>query len=170
MSRTLRRTVIACRVPAAGVAAVLLLVACGGGDGYSAATPSAASSSAPDSAEATDAAGTTVPSGTVDFCTQAAGLDQRVESALTDRKDDDPSVPDAFHQIAEELRGIDAPAVITSDWDAMAAGLDRMADAFANFDITDSTSLAALDEAERGLTSASKNVENYLRDECGINP
>src|SRR4051812_31947082 len=115
MSRTLRRTVIACRVPAAGVAAVLLLVACGGGDGYSAAAPSAASSSAPDSAEATDAAGTTVPPGRVDFCPQAAGLDQGVGWALTDRKDDDPSVPDASHQIGEELRGIAAPAVITSD-------------------------------------------------------
>src|SRR4051794_12647460 len=43
---------------------VLLLVACGGG-GYSAAESSATTSWAPHSAVATDAAGTTVPSGTV---------------------------------------------------------------------------------------------------------
>ncbi len=55
-------------------------------------------------------------------------------AALSDPEGDDPSVPDAFRQIATELRGIDAPDAIRSNWEAMAAGLDRMADAFADVD------------------------------------
>jgi hypothetical protein len=168
MSRTMRRTVIACRAPVAAVAAVVLLAGCGGGGDSGA--DSAADSAATTSAAETHAAETTAASGEADFCTQAAGIDQQVDSALSDVEGDDPSVPAAFRQISEELRAIDAPDSIASDWEAMAVGLDRMADAFADFDITDPESLTALDEAEGELSTASTNVENYLRDECGIEP
>jgi hypothetical protein len=83
-------------------------------------------------------------------------------------EDDDPSVSEAFHQIATELRGITAPEAITADWESMAAGLDRMADAFADLDITDLDSLDSLDQAEGDLTEASTNVDDYLSEECGI--
>ena len=107
--------------------------------------------------------------GAADFCTQAAGMDERVDSALSDLEGNDPSVTDAFRQIATELRGIDAPDAIRSDWEAMAAGLDRMADAFADIDdITDMDALESLDRAEGDLTTASTNVETYLSDECGL--
>ena len=57
------------------------------------------------------------------------------------------------------MRGIEAPDAISSDWGAMAAGLDRMADAFAGIDdITDLDSLEALDRAEGDLTSASRRT------------
>jgi hypothetical protein len=134
-----------------------VLAACGGGGSSS--TGSAATSSA---------AETTAASGQDDFCTQAAGFDERVDSALSDLGENDPSVPDAFRQIATELRGIEAPAEIADDWTALAGGLDRIADALADFDITDPDSLAALDDIEGDLSTASSNVENYLRDECGI--
>ncbi|HET6393780.1 MAG TPA: hypothetical protein VFG13_13240 [Blastococcus sp.] len=141
------------------VGAVLLsLAACGSGDDVAG---SAASTPATESPAAT---------GGSDFCTQAAGIDQRVDSAMSDLEGDDPSVADAFTQIAEELRAMDPPEQIASDWDAMAAGLDRMAEAFADFDITDPESLTALEEAEGDLSTASGNVETYLRDECGIEP
>jgi hypothetical protein len=140
-------------------AAVLLsLAACGGGD------DDVSSSGAADATESAPA------SGGSDFCTEAAGIDQRVESAMSDLEGDDPSVRDAFTQIAQELRAMDPPEQIAPDWDAMAAGLDRMAQAFADFDITDPDSLAALEEAEGDLSTASANVEDYLRDECGIDP
>jgi hypothetical protein len=142
---------------AAGAAAVLLLGACGGDDSGSDTSSSA-------SAEQTGA------SGGGEFCDQAAGIEQRVESAMSDLDEESPSVADAFTQVAEELRAIEAPDAIASDWDAMAAGLDRMAEAFADLDITDPESLAAVEEAEGDLTRASTNVENYLRDECGIEP
>ncbi len=65
---------------------------------------------------------------------------------------------------------MDPPDEIAADWDAMAGGLDRLAAAFADFDLTDPDSLEALEEAEGELTTASENVETYLRDECGIDP
>jgi hypothetical protein len=151
------RTGNACRAVLGG-AVLVLLAACGGGDDDGG---TAAGTDAAESATASDGS---------DFCTQAAGIDQRVESAMSDLEGDDPSVQDAFRQIAEELRAIDAPEAIASDWDAMAGGLDRMAEAFADFDITDADSLAALEEAEGNLTSAGTRVETYLRDECGIEP
>jgi hypothetical protein len=160
MSRTARPTVSLCRAGVAGAAAVVLLTACGGDGG----------GSASDSPEAiSTVAERTAAPGAADFCTQAAGIDQRVDSALSDLEGNDPSVTDAFRQIATELRGIDAPAAITSDWEAMAAGLDRMADAFAGIDsITDLDALESLDRAEGDLTTASTNVETYLSDECGL--
>jgi hypothetical protein len=140
----------------AGTAAVVLLVGCGGGDSS---TGSSATSSA---AESTTAAGAD------DFCTQAAGIDTRVDSALADLGPGDPSLPDAFRQIAAELRGIDPPDEIAADWDALAGGLDRIGDAVADIDITDPDSLAALDDIEGDLSTASSNVQKYLREECGI--
>jgi hypothetical protein len=153
MSRTARPTVMPCRAGLAGAAAVVLLTACGGDGGGSA-------SGSPEAGAA--------PAAT-DFCSQAAGMDERVDSALSDLEGNDPSVTDAFRQIATELRGIDAPEAITADWEAMAAGLDRMADAFADIDsITDMDAIESLDRAEGDLTEASTNVDAYLSDECGL--
>jgi hypothetical protein len=163
MSRRVRRTVIACRAQLAGAAAVVLLAACGGGG-------SEADSSATGSAAQPDAGETTGGSGEADFCTQAAGIDERVDEALADLEGNDPSVAEAFRQIAEELRAIEAPDEIAADWSALAGGLDRLSESFADFDVTDPESLAAMEKAEGDLSRASSNVENYLRDECGIEP
>ena len=163
MSRTPRPIPTMIRACAAGAAAVVLLTA-GGGDGDSTAADSPRTSSAVD-ADGSDAA--VVPASS-DFCHEAAGIDTRVDAALADLDDGDASLSAAFHQIAVELRGIAAPAAINSDWDAMAAGLDRMGDALDDFDITDLDSLDALDAAEGDLTSSSDHVDTYLRDECGI--
>ena len=157
MSRAVRRTLISCRTSLAGAAAVVLLAACGGGG-----------DSGGDSTATESAAETTPGSGEADFCTQAAGIDERVDEALADLEGNDPSVSDAFRQIAEELRSIEAPAAIAPDWEALAGGLDRMSESFADFDVTDPESLAAMERAEGDLTQASTNVGNYLRDECGI--
>jgi hypothetical protein len=160
MSRTVRQDVDVIRVAVGGAVAVVLLAACGVG------------SSGADAPEATAAAeqserGTVGTDGTADFCSQAAGIDERVDSALSDAGGD-PSLTDAFRTIADDLRGIEAPAAIAYDWNAMATGLDRMADAFGQVDVTDLDSLEALDKAEGDLTTASDNVDQYLSDECGI--
>jgi hypothetical protein len=102
-----------------------------------------------------------------EFCTQAKGIDQRVDSALNDLGDDVTSVPDGFRQIAVELRAIDAPAEISADWAEVAAGLDRIAAALADVDITDPSSLTALETVEGDLTNASARVDRYLSDQCG---
>jgi hypothetical protein len=158
-----RRTLSLSRAGVAGAAAVILLAACGG-DGGESATDSPATASPAESS----AAETTATSGAEDFCTQAAGIDERVDSALSDLEGDQPSVPDAFRQAAEEVRAIDAPGEIATDWEALAGGLDRIGDALSNIDITDPESLATLEDVEGDLSTASTNVENYLRDECGI--
>ena len=159
----MHRTLSLSRAGVAGAAAVILLAACGG-DGGESATDSPATASAAESS----AAETTATSGAEDFCTQAAGIDERVDSALSDLGGDQPSVPDAFRQAAEEVRAIDAPGEIATDWEALAGGLDRIGDALSNIDITDPESLATLEDVEGDLSTASTNVENYLRDECGI--
>jgi hypothetical protein len=152
MSRTLRPTP-AYRAGLAGLAVVAVLTACGGNGEDSSAGGDPAPSTAARSADGGD------------FCSQAAGIDQRVDTALSGLDDGDASLVDGFRQIAVELRGITPPSAIASDWAAMAAGLDRMADAFADFDLGD---LGALDRAEGDLTAASNRVEDYLSDECGI--
>ncbi|MFW3171635.1 hypothetical protein [Geodermatophilus sp. CPCC 206100] len=158
MSPTVRRSLDLFRVGVGGAAAVVLLAACGGeggGTDTAAATPPAGQSAG------------TAAAGTADFCASAGGIDQRVDAALSDAEGD-PSVAEAFRAIADDLRGVEAPAAIASDWTALAAGLDRMADAFAEVDISDVNSLEALDRAEGDLTTASDNVDRYLRDECGL--
>jgi hypothetical protein len=99
---------------------------------------------------------------------QGGGDRRAVDEALSNLDGGDVSVSDAFTQIAEELRGIEAPPAIAADWDAMAGGLDRIGEAVSNLDITDPDSLAALDGVDVDLSKASANVETYLKDECGI--
>ncbi|MET0765258.1 MAG: hypothetical protein ABWY29_10355 [Blastococcus sp.] len=90
--------------------------------------------------------------------------------ALAELEGNDPSVAEAFRQIADELRAIKAPDEIATDWNALTSGLDRLSESFADFDVTDPESLAAMEQAEGDLSEASANVEIYLRDECGIEP
>src|SRR3712207_1919201 len=115
------------RAPLAALAAVVLLSACGGAD-------SGSDPAATDSGARTGGAEMTAPSGDSEFCVQAAELDDRVEAALADAEGDDPPVPEAFRQVSSELRAIEAPEAIRSDWAAMAGGLDLMADAVADVD------------------------------------
>ena len=141
-----------------GAAAVTLLAGCGGG-GYG--SDSSATTGAADTA-------TTGASSDSEFCTRAAEIDQRVEDGLDKLDDDDPSVADAFRQLADQLRGLDAPDAISSEVAALADGLDRMAEAFDGIDITDPETLTALDDAQGNLDTASEKVDAFLKDECGI--
>jgi hypothetical protein len=140
-------------------ATVTVLAGCGSGGGYGS-----------DSSATTGAAeaGTTGAAGDSEFCTRAAGIDQRVEDGLDGLDDRDPSVADAFRQLADELRGLDAPEAISADLAAMGDGLDRMADAVEDIDITDPATLTALDDAEGNLSEAADEVDGFFRDECGI--
>ena len=142
-----------------GAAGMVLLTGCGGDDADPASSPAETSASAESTAGGSGAAD--------DFCARAEDLDQRVETAL-DESDGNGSLPDVFRRLSEEMQGITAPDAIAADWDTMRTGLDRMADAVAGLDISDADSVAALEEAGRGLESASDNVETYLRGECGI--
>ena len=154
MSGTVRSNRIACRAGAAAAGVILLLAGCGGGDSGS-------------GAAATTDTTTTAPSDVSDFCDQAADLDGRVDAAVEDLGDD-ASIPDAFRELTAQLRAIEAPAPIAADWETMAGGLERMADAIADGDITDPSTIDALAAAEGDLSGASARVDTYLRDECGM--
>jgi hypothetical protein len=154
----MRRVMGLCRAGIAGGAAIVLLTACGGG---SSSESSATTTAAGGSAEETTA------SGDSDFCARAADIDQRVDAALSDLGDD-PSIADAFRELGEELRAIEPPEEIAADWQTQADGLDQIADALADLDITDPEALARLEEITNDLSTASDNVETYLRDECGL--
>jgi hypothetical protein len=154
MSGTAHGDGTAGRVGACAAGMVLLLAGCGGTDYTSGST-------------ATHASKSTAPVGAAEFCSQAADIDDRVDAAVADLGDD-PSIPAAFRRLTAELRAIDAPAPIAADWETMAGGLERMADAFADVDLTDPSSLAALDAAAGDVSAASDRVDTYLHDECGI--
>ena len=143
-------------------AAVVLLSACGGSDEDS----SASGSSAPSSS----AAETSAAEAGSEFCTDAGAIQQRVASSFTET--DPTSLGQVLQQGATEVRAIEPPAEIASDWAALADGLEQIAAAFTEVDVDDPAAQQALGakiaELQGPLDSASTNVENYLRDECGL--
>ncbi len=154
VTRTAHRCLAVCRTGVAGAAAVILLTACGGDGG-----------SSTDDADSTAAE---TGAASEEFCNRAGDIDERVDEVLAELGDGS-SVPEAIHATADELRAIEAPPAISDDWTALVDGLDQIADALADLDITDGESVAALEDIGNRLDSASTNVENYLDEECGIN-
>lgn len=143
--------------------AVVLLSACGGSDeGSSASGPSETSSSAAESSAG---------SADSEFCTDAAAIQERVGSTLTDQSDP-AALPQALQEAAAEIRAVDAPPEIAADWNSLADGVEQIAAAFAAVDFNDPNALATFQEQVEGLQAqlgtASTNVETYLRDECGL--
>ena len=138
-------------------AAVVLLSACGGsGD-----EPKSAGSRSGSSGSSADSK----------FCTQAASIEDTVGSTLEDQ-DDPASLPTALKKAADQIRDIEPPDEIATDWNALAKGVEQIADAFGELDFNDPNALAKL-QAQVGplqtqLESASTHVETYLRQECGI--
>jgi len=158
----MRRILPACGTALSVAAAVVLLSACGGSDednsaaGSSEATSSASESGAP-------AAGS-------QFCTEAAGIQEKVGASFDEQ--DPAGLGAALKEGAAEIRGIEPPAEIAADWNALADGLDQIAVAFAEVDLTDPAAQQVLGqkiaELQGPLDTASTNVETYLREECGL--
>jgi ABC-type glycerol-3-phosphate transport system substrate-binding protein len=159
MSATVHRHRSACRAGAAAAGVVLFLAGCGGGDSRDGAAASPAATTAAE----------TSPSGDADFCEQAADIDHRVDAAVSDLGPDS-SLPDAVSQLTAELRAIEAPDAIAADWNALASGLDRLADAIADVDLSDPSTFDALDQAGSAVSAAGDRVDAYLREQCGITP
>lgn len=141
-------------------AAVVLLTACGGSDEDSSASGS--SESSPSASETAEAAS--------EFCTEASSVQERVSASFTEA--DPTSLGQVLQEGVTEIRGIEPPAEIAADWAALADGLEQIAEAFADVDLSDPAAQQELGqkvtELQGPLDTASTNVENYLRDECGI--
>ena len=158
----MRRTLTACRSGLSVAAAVVLLSACGGSDEDSSAAGS--SETSPSASE------TSAGSADSEFCTEAASIQERVGASFTEA--DPSSLGEVLQEGVTQIRGIEPPAEIASDWAALADGLEQIAAAFADVDLTDPAAQQQLGqkvaELQGPLDTASTNVENYLRDECGI--
>jgi len=159
----MRRTLTVCRGGLSVAAAVVLLSACGGSGDEPESSASSESTSGASESEA--------PQAGSDFCTEAASIEERVSSTLDDQANP-ASLPAALQQAADEIRAIEPPDEIASDWEALAGGVEQIATAFSEVDFNDPNALATF-EAQVGqlqteLETASTNVETYLREECGI--
>jgi hypothetical protein len=160
----MRRTLSVCRGGLSLAAAVVLLTACGGSDDESASSESSASSSS--------AAETTAEPTDSEFCSQAAAAFQQVEPALTGGGNDPAALATALQQAADNVRGIEAPDEIATDWAALGDGIEQLAQAFADVDVNDPAAQAQLEqrttEVIGSLSTSATTVQTYLADECGV--
>ena len=159
----MRRIPRACRGALFVATSVVLVSACGGSDeGSSAAGTSETSASATQSSAA--------PSADSEFCTTAGSIQQRVASTFTGS--DPADLGALLQQGAKEVRETEPPTDIAADWAALADGLEQVAASFAGVDLNDPAAKQALGrkiaELQGPLSTASTNVENYLRDQCGL--
>jgi hypothetical protein len=158
------RTLTLCRSGVSVAAALVLLSACGGSDNTTSASSGSAETSSSASGSGADEAGS-------EFCTKAASIEERVSATLQNSQDP-AALPQALQEAAAEVRAIEPPAEIASDWNAVADGMEQIAAAVATIDFNDPKALAAFEQQagqlQSKLTSASTNVENYVRDHCGI--
>jgi len=160
----MRRTLSVCRGGLSLAAAVVLLTACGGSDDESASSESSASTSS--------AAETTAEQTGSEFCTQAADAFAQVEPALSGGGNDPTALAGALQQAADNVRGIEPPGEIASDWTALGDGIEQLAQAFAGVDVSNPNAQAELQqrtsEVIGSLTTSATNVQTYLSSECGL--
>ncbi|TFV92244.1 hypothetical protein E4P40_03325 [Blastococcus sp. CT_GayMR20] len=160
----MRRTLTTCRDGLAVTAAAVLLTACGGsGDDEASSTSSAG--------ETTSASESSADAADSEFCTEAAAIQERVGSTFDDQADP-AGLPQALTQAAEEVRQVEPPAEIASDWAALADGIDQIAAAIASVDFNDPNAAATFEQQvaplQQELAGASANVSSYLQNECGL--
>jgi hypothetical protein len=162
----MRRTLPALRSGLAAGAAVVLLTACGGGSDDES-TDAARSSSSSSGASQSSAAG----SPDSDFCTGAAAVQERLGATLGGDAEV-TSLGQVFQEAVDELRALDAPDEIADDWSALTEALEEAASSLSSVDLTDPEALTRLQEEiaplEEQVSGSSANVEQYLRDECGL--
>jgi hypothetical protein len=158
----MRRAVPLHRVGLSVAAALVLLTACSGSDKQNSAASSTKASSA--SATSAQAAGS-------EFCTQAAAIQSSVGSAVTDSSDP-ATVKQALQTAVAKIRAIHPPSEIAADWSALANGVEQLATAFANVNVSDQAAVASFEQTagnlEKQLSGPSANVEKYLGDKCGL--
>jgi hypothetical protein len=156
------RTLIGCRGGLSVAAAVVLLTACGGSDDDSAASSSASRTSASE---------TSAGGADSEFCTQAGAALDEVEPALVGGADP-AALATALQDAADRVRAIDPPGTIEHDWTALADGIERLGQAYADVDPGDPASQSGLQqrtgEVIGSLSAAATKVQNYLATECGI--
>jgi ABC-type phosphate transport system substrate-binding protein len=159
----MRRILPACRTGLSAAAALVLLTACGGSgnDDEQASAGDQTTSSASETSAA--AAGS-------DFCTEAAGVQERVGATFSGTSDPN-SLPDVLQAAASEIRDIEPPDEIAADWTNFADGIEQIA-AAAQVDFNDQAAVATFQQQATALQqkfgASFTKVENYLSDQCGL--
>ncbi|TFV86460.1 hypothetical protein [Blastococcus sp. CT_GayMR16] len=161
----MRRSLTVCRNGLSVAAAVVLLTACGGsGDDDNQSSASSATSSS--------ASETTADAAASEFCTQAADALNDVEPAFSGQGSDPAALAPALQEAADKVRAIDPPSEISSDWTALADGIEQFAQAFAEVNVNDPASASALQQRTTeiigSLSTSATNVQTYLATECGL--
>jgi hypothetical protein len=158
----MRPTLPACRTGLSAAAAFVLLTACSGGDDTD--SSASAESTTPSSASETTAAASS------EFCGQAAAVQERVGATFSGSSDP-TTLPAVLQKAATEIRAIQPPEEIASDWTSFADGIEQIA-AAAQIDFTDQAAVATFQQQAGALQqqygTAFTNVETYLSDECGF--
>src|SRR5690348_15245593 len=99
-------------------AALVLLTACSGSKSDTSASSSSTAGSS--------ASETTAKAAGSEFCTQAAAIESSVGSAVANQSDPS-SIQQALQTAVAQIRGIDPPGEIASDWTKLADGVEQLA-------------------------------------------
>ena len=144
-------------------AALVLLTACSGSDQDDAASSSSGEST-------TAASETTASEASSEFCTEAAGIQGRIAATLGGQAER-AQLPDVLREAVTEIRAIEPPAELASDWSAFADGVEQIA-AAARIDFDDQAAVASFQqqaaEVQQQYGTAFTNVTTYMTQECGL--
>jgi hypothetical protein len=147
------------------LAAVVLLAGCGG----SGSTPSAAS---PTTASSSSAAPTSAPLAQTPFCRQSTATLTELAPAFTRSESDPTKLGPVLKKAADQVRAIQPPAAIATDWKTLADSLDQFAASSARLDPHNPASAGAFAQREAtmmgSLSAAATHVETYLATNCGL--
>lgn len=162
----MRRTLTVCRTGLSVTAAVVLLAACGGGSDTQS---SAASGSTTASSSAAPSSSTAQPS---KFCVDATTTLNGLSPAFSSNAASPSSLAPVLKKAATQVRAIQPPAEISTDWAQLADGLDQFATAYASVDVNDPASATAFQQKNSALlaklTTAVTHVQAYMVKNCGL--
>jgi hypothetical protein len=147
------------------VAAVVLLAGCGGGGS----TPSASSTTA---ATSSSAVSSSAPLAQTPFCQQSTKTLSELAPAFSSGQSDPTKLGPVLKKAAAQVRAIEPPAAIATDWKTLADALDQFAASYAGLNAQNPASASAFAQRNAALmgslTTAAGHVETYLSTNCGL--
>jgi hypothetical protein len=148
-----------------GVAAVALLTACGGGSDNSSASSTSASKTTSSAATSTSAGPTGADAA---FCQQVPQLVSQLTALQTAQP---AQVPAMLQQLGTAFQGVQPPAAIASDWQALGAGLQQFGTAISSLDLSTPQGQQQLQAAEQQALAAAAphqgNISAWVLSNCG---
>src|SRR3954470_12607217 len=129
----MRSALTVCRTGLCAAAALVVLTACGGGDSND-------SSASAKSTTASSTSETTAGASSSEFCSQAAAVQERVGATFSGGSDP-TTLPAVLQEAATQIRAIDPPEELASDWTSFADGIEQIASA-AKIDFNDQAAVA----------------------------